>query len=504
MITRLLYRLDIRSEKKLSEFSSVGIITAVALVLSACSGGDNSQPTQSAQTETLSPLPPLPLSAPNSFTNNRKNIGIGPAFLRESPLTEYLSTKTEYDDTLMVHSGQWRGTNDGSTGAGNIINYIKSFKPEDGVGFVIPNYGTEQKTLRLSSDASKEEKQAVEHALRLINAALPWDKRIKLGTDFDTFDRGNVPNGEIHIHFTEGKTDWPSDVDENGLGKAKIDMDNVVLSGYALIDTEGIEEDEVDLQEIITRELLRAYGIVVHGEADKFPDSTRLLASNRPVYLSLDGETLLAITTLAPGTDVDKLTPTNLGSWEEIAFHLLGVLDLNSDQKIEFGAGFRNGLGKPWAFGPVPETTLAENEDLTDTSAKWSGYLLGFTADGYTVTGLAEIEIDFKPSKPSGTAEFTDLETWGMSASTSPGAKEGGTPWTGGITNTDELSYSIEIVREGDYEGFVSVSTRDETDDKGIVSGAFVGTAHEGTIGTVEHPDLSAGFGATRETETSQ
>ena len=324
--------------------------------------------------------------------------------------------------------------------------------------------------------------------MRLINAALPFEKRIKLGSSISSFDREDVPEGQIHVHFTEGKTDdWPAGEEGNGLGKAKIDASHVVLSGYALIDTDGVAEDNADLQAAITRELLRAYGIVVHAEDATFPDSTRLLSSAHPVYLSLDGETLLAITTLTPGTEVGDLTPTTLGSWDETTFHLLGELDIAEGQAIAFGAGFRNALGKPWGHGPVPETTLADNADLEGT-ATWEGYLLGFANDGNTVTGKAEIVINFTPRTPTGTASFTDLETWGITSH--PGASGDGTDWTGG-----DITYNIEIVKVGTFEGFKSSPGNAGFSE---VSGAFVGSNHEGVVGTVERSDLSAGFGATR------
>ena len=488
---------------------SIAGIVAVAFFLSACSN-DNPQTNSSVDMpETLPPLPPLPLSATNRFTPDRDFVGIGPAFQDEAPSTSDLGTSNKYDDDFTVYSGSWRGPRDGSTSAGNIIEFIKSFRPEEEVGYVIPDFGDEPKTLRISSGASDEQIKAVENALRLINAALPFDKRIKLGPSIPAgeFDRVDVPEDEIHIHFTEGKTnDWPNDIEENGLGKAKINETTyVVESGYALIDTDGIEGDE-DLQKIITRELLRAYGIVVHAGDDEYPDSDRLLSSSRPVFLSRDGETLLAIITtdLKPGTDVGELTPNDLGEWDESAFHLLGTLDLNNGQDIEFGAGYRNGLGKPWAYGPVPASTLEENTDLTGT-ATWSGYLLGFTKDGNTVTGMAEIEIDFMPDEPTGTALFTNLESWGIK--TSPGTHDPDDNtriWT--YENADDstkniedgmLEYSIKIVNEGEFEGFVSTTDGDE---EGMVSGVFVGTEHEGAVGTVEHPDLSAGFGTTRMT----
>ncbi|MCY3675042.1 MAG: hypothetical protein OXH65_00685 [Paracoccaceae bacterium] len=473
---------------KNNEFCLCGIIVAAAFILSACSDDNPPQTNNTPPAGDNVTIPaPLPLDVPNGFTSDGKTFGMGPAFSGQRPPKESLGTETEYDGTLTIHSGQWRGAGDGSAGAGDIISFIESFRPDGEDGFVIPDLGS-QKTLRISG-ATDEQKKAVENALRLINAALPFDKRIKLGPPVTTFDRRGVPDNEIHIHFTEGKTgDWPVGEEGNGLGKAKVDASHVVLSGYALIDTDGVAEDNADLQGIITRELLRAYGIVVHAEDATFPDSTLLLSSAHPVYLSLYGETLLAITTLTPGTDVGDLSSVDLGNWNETAFHLLGELDLGEDQTIAFGAGFRNGLGKPWAHGPVPETTLADNADLTGT-VTWLGYLLGFTNDGNTVTGEAEIEMNFTPDTPTGTAVFTGLETWGTTSH--PGKDGDGTTWSGG-----DISYPIEIVKEGTFEGFKS--TTQNAGDLSEVSGAFVGREHEGAVGTVERSDLSAGFGAER------
>ena len=46
-------------------------------------------------------------------------------------------------------------------------------------------------------------------------------------------------------------------------------------------------------------------------------------------------------------------------------------------------------------------------------------------------------------------------------------------------------------------EGFASTSGAGS--DPGVVAGAFVGAGHEGAAGTLRHPDLAAGFGATRQ-----
>ncbi len=208
----------------------------------------------------------------------------------------------------------------------------------------------------------------------------------------------------------------------------------------------------------------------------------------QPVFLSIDGEGLLALTRLTPGTRVNDITPDDLGNWTDTAFHLLGHADLDGtgDDIVQFGAGLRNGLAKPWAYGPAPHTRIQNNSALPK-SATWSGGLLGFSGNGRTVAGDARIWIDL--GSLNGSADFTGLESWNRNAR--PGQPGSGTMWGDG-----DLGYSIAVTSDGVRQGFGS--TFAPGDDAGVVTGTFVGAAHEGTAGVLEHPDLSAAFGATR------
>ena len=120
-------------------------------------------------------------------------------------------------------------------------------------------------------------------------------------------------------------------------------------------------------------------------------------------------------------------------------------------------------------------------------TATWVGSLLGFTGAGLPVAGDAEIGIDL--SSLQGQADFSELESWARE--THPGAPGSGLLWGDG-----DLHYTIGVAAEAGTEVFVS--TFAAGDDPGMVTGAFVGARHEGATGVLEHPDLSAAFGATR------
>ena len=79
------------------------------------------------------------------------------------------------------------------------------------------------KTLRIDSAALASERRAVLAALRNINSSLPWEHRILLGPDISgRVATEDVPDDEIHIHFTDGKALWPEsdggDYEPNVLG----------------------------------------------------------------------------------------------------------------------------------------------------------------------------------------------------------------------------------------------------------------------------------------------
>ena len=208
------------------------------------------------------------------------------------------------------------------------------------------------------------------------------------------------------------------------------------------------------------------------------------------LWLTVEGEALLAEIRIAPGTRVADLTVADLGPWDDDGFHLLGRtrLDGTDATAMQFGAGYRNGLGRPWTWGPAPATRLRDNPELSGPrTATWTGSLLGFSGAGRPVTGDAEIGMDI--TRLQGRADFTELEAWDRE--THPGEPGSGHLWGDG-----DLGYTIDVRTEAGTEVFVS--TFAAGDDPGVVTGAFVGARHEGAAGVLEHPDLSAAFGATR------
>ena len=112
---------------------------------------------------------------------------------------------------------------------------------------------------------------------------------------------------------------------------------------------------------------------------------------------------------------------------------------------------------------------------------------MGFTGVGRPVAGDAEIGIDL--ASLQGRADFRELESWAQE--THPGLPGSGRRWGDG-----DLGYTIGVRTEAGTEMFVS--TFAAGDDPGMVTGVFVGTRHEGAAGVLEHPDLSAAFGAAR------
>ncbi len=429
-------------------------------------------------------------------------VGVGPAFRTESPEASDLETGTA-DGAFAIRSGRWRDPRgrDGTASAGEVVDFIRAFQTQEyaetGGRLVFGEVGP-RKTLRIHYSARPAERELAAVSLRRINTALPWRRRILLGSDIAERRRDvrDIPRGEIHIHFTDGKADWPDlpgDVDDPGrvlgIGGVSVSENGEVLSGYAYIDRSARGAD-ADMLDTVTHELLHAYGFVAHVDPARYPESVLAPTADPDrdqsgVYLTLDGEALLAETRIAPGTFVDGLGVSGLGPWETDAFHLLGSAG-RGGAELQFGAGYRNGLSKPWAYGPRPSMRLAHNPALAGR-ATWTGELLGFTGSGRTVAGDARIGVDF--ADVGGRADFTALESWERGAH--PGAPGSGTRWGDG-----DLGYTLALWEDGTDSGFDSAFA--PGDDPGVVTGVFTGPAHEGAAGVLEHPDLSAGFGAVR------
>ena len=498
-------------------------VIAAILMLSACGGGsgpstvggEGATPPNPAPAPMPPSPPPHPLAKPLPseirvhYLFGGGRVGIGPAFASERPALNDLETQSRRG-TTEVGSGRWRDTlgRDGSASAAEVVRFLRSFQThqehEGRDDLVFVDFGA-QKTLRIDSTALASERRAVLAALRNMNTSLPWGRRILLGPDIaERLAAEDIPEDEIHVHFTDGKALWPTDEEGDaygpnilGLGGSNYYRERSrILGGYAFFDREAIGRGNARMEFVVTHEILHAWGMVAHVDPYAYPKAVLVPFVPRNLYnvprlwLTVEGEAQLAGTILVPGTRVSDLTVADLGPWEDEGFHLIGQAGLGETdaETMQFGAGYRNGVGRPWAWGPVPATRIRNNPEISGRrTATWTGSLLGFTGAGRPVAGDAEIGIEV--ASLQGRADFTELESW--APETHPGAPGSGRRWGDG-----DLGYTIGVRAEAGTEVFVS--TFAAGDDPGIVTGAFVGARHEGVSGVLEHPDLSAAFGATR------
>ena len=397
---------------------------------------------------------------------------------------------------------------------------------------------SEPPVVRLAEGTSEEFAAYVEHTVRLINTALPVEKRIALSPEPapPLTELADVPEGQVFIDFAPSKDDWElegryeytwtdfdgipimvAEVDPTaerntatqrwefvGMRAGRIWFDREVLETNLntvwtwdwdadvwrkeLLESRPDESDAVRhyypdeyVPRMTMSALLRALGLLRRVDSADFPDSF-LRDGTRPPMRHLpgiDGEALFAAYgRLAPGTLPEDLSAESLGPWDDTSFHLRGDLDFAGGEAA-FGVALRNDLARPWAMGTAPLADLADNSALFGT-ASWNGALLGVTPEEESVAGDARLAVELATLE--GQLDFTDLERWGERAA--PGAAGSGTTWGDG-----DLGYSVRV------EGNALVRTGG---DEGEVTAAFFGRAHEAMGGVLRRDDLSAGFGGTR------
>ena len=335
--------------------------------------------------------------------------------------------------------------------------------------------------------------------MRIVNAALPYDKRLWLdrrraSAPSDPLD---IPEGEIVMQFAP-QGEWPYSFDEYPLGVAFPVSRSWYIeerqrreitrgqSAHVLVNTAQVDDTWTDaiVVNVIVHELLHALGLQNHPDPARFPDATLnpFASANPPAHILalVDRDALLAAYgRFAPGTLPEDMSAADLGPWEEETFHLRGALDA-AGGTVSFGVGLRNGLAQPWASGPAPGTDLADNRALSG-NATWTGALLGVSRPAAnTVAGDARLTVEL--STLGGGLDFTNLERWGPKAP--PGAVGSGRMWGDG-----DLEYTIRV----SGNGFERTGG-----DGGEIAGAFFGPAHEGMGGVLEREDLAAGFGGKR------
>ena len=198
-----------------------------------------------------------------------------------------------------------------------------------------------------------------------------------------------------------------------------------------MVETGGVRKyySEEFANALLVRPLLQAMGFMGYLAQDRFPDSFLAYSAEfDTLHLpAIDGDALLAAYgRLEPGTEPEDLSPESLGPWSDTSFHLRGDMTLAGGQAAAFGVALRNGLVRPWAFGPEPLASVADNTALFGT-VTWNGALAGITPEEETVAGDARLAVEFATLE--GQLDFTDLERWGVRAA--PGASGSGTTWGG-------------------------------------------------------------------------
>jgi len=305
----------------------------------------------------------------------------------------------------------------------------------------------------------------------------------------------------MRVHFTTGTQGWPTPSGGGthgprtlGFGGAVRGVQEPTIEGGSACIDRAAHRPQDSLRTTVLHELLHAWGIIAHVDPAQYPASV-LQPINTPTVdaglaTTLDGEALRALARLPVGKRVQDLTVADFGRWETTGFHLLGTAPLGgaNTAALQWGVGGRNGLPTPWVYGPQPDRTLAH----LGSTATWTGTLLGLTRgpQGRTVRGDAALRINFDRS--NGRAAFTRLESW--APRTHPGTPGTGTQWGDG-----DLAYTLTLWEDGTTHRSGFDSAFAAGDDPGVVTGVFVGTAHEGAAGVLEHPGLAAAFGGLRE-----
>ena len=338
--------------------------------------------------------------------------------------------------------------------------------------------------VRVIGPSTARERQIVADAVDAINLSLPLDLRMQLAPpDPQRSLRDRVrSNGRyyggherpaITIEFLDcadyvkcgraSATTWASD----GYGPPSLER-----GGYVQFSRGSYSySDDWQARVLMAHELLHVVSADKHvgRQFDSIMTATDHYSSGTASLLSpLDREALNALyRRLEPGDD-----PASLGLWASSSLHLAA-----NGPHANFGVALRNGYAEPWATGPMPTTTLANNPALSGT-VEWIGTVLGFTPAVAAVTGDAQIAVEL--STLAGATVFTDLEEWAGA----PRAAGTGTMWGDG-----DLAYNIAVTGN---------TFRETGGDDGRLTGIFTGAAHEGAAGTLERTDLTAAFGASR------
>jgi len=347
-----------------------------------------------------------------------------------------------------------------------------------------------------------------ERAVAIVNASLPGDRQIRIRTSRAPAgqDLDGVADGRIVLDFSlEGSSGYRYRYDpiweyndaagrweRRGMRAAVISLNGKRYLNTAWVrdpDTGTARRRQLDSPVVetglvrraypddrvvraIAESLLRVMGFPEQPDADRFADS---LFAGAPEHFhrlpAIEGDALLAAYgRLGPGTRPERLSAASLGPWNNVSFHVHGDLKPANGQEAAFGVSRRNGLTRPWAYGPEPLATLADNSALYGTVA-WQGALAGITPDAAVVHGSMHATVELATLE--GQLDFDGLEL------------ADGTAWGDGSLNYAFRVRDNALIPTGG--------------DGGTLVGSFLGRAHEAVGGVLLRDDLAAGFGGVRE-----
>lgn len=299
-----------------------------------------------------------------------------------------------------------------------------------------------------------DEEDVIRRAVAIVNRSLPASKRLAitytdqtftgtvLGTTVSYSDRQRVDPGVIHAEI------WPYLGGAAGVGWTN------GRRGFAFVHENLMAHREYAVQTMV-HEIMHALGLMGHPHHTH----TSVLSYQHQSTVVFDNVPLL-----------DMAVLYDMNGWGRWSGNIKTVMDTADGVQfgvhdLEFGRALI-----PWVdagFMPSP------HEGALRGKATWTGSLVGKTA-GRTqdVHGVAELGVDFD-NNFDGWANFHSITHWD------------GTMW-------NRRGWSYDLYVNGPY--FDS----DDTDGIPDVVGAFYGSGAEVAAGTLQRPEITAAFGATK------
>ena len=452
-----------------------------ALMLVGCGGGGGGGDSVSMTEQPNTPQTPAP---PPNATNNRYEIhpGLTASDAKRSPIyrtgnllrigVDQGAGPERLPETAIPGfpdvSVRYGRLNDGA-GASLRQYLIAASEGYDGISERRPGY-----EVRVIGSSSLAERNRVLAAVQLVNAALPENAKLSVGSPLSGFSlrdtisadglyfrSGRESPNTIYVEFVNefhndsAATSWGDYIQMRRYDNSAYTNERsaVILTAHELIHSLGIGGHPPADFDTIMESTSRIYD---HAQGSRHPAS---------LLYPIDREALRALY----GPLRNSTDPDDLGPWASTSEHFF-----ISNAHGAFGVARRNGYAEPWAYGTAPATDLAANRQLSG-SAAWNGALVGFTPAARRVAGNAGIAVNL--ASLDGTAAFTELATIEGNGLTAQ--------WGDG-----DLRYTI-AVRGNTF--------RETGGDDGRLTGIFAGRSHEAAGGTLERTDLTAAFGAVRE-----